>query len=100
MGIAALILGILALLVAFIPVFGFIAFFPAIAGLVLGIVDVVNKSKKNESKGTSIAGIILNSIAIVVMIVWIFVLPFLIAGMGNQMLDDGAKQVMDIQKQL
>ena len=100
MGIAALILGILALLVAFIPVFGFIAFFPALTGLVLGIVDVVNKSKKNESKGTSIAGIILNSIAIVVMIIWIFVLPFLVTGMGNQMLDDGAKQVMDIQKQL
>ncbi len=70
MGIAALILGIVAFILSFIPLCGIIGIVPAIIGLILGIVEVVKKSKSGEPKGLGIAGIILTSIAIIVSIVW------------------------------
>lgn len=73
MGIAALILGIISIIIAFVPFCGMIAFFPAIIGLILGIVDLVLKSKAQQSKGVSIAGVILSSLSIVIMIFWFFV---------------------------
>lgn len=73
MGIAALILGIISIIVGFVPLCGAIAYFPAIVGLVLGIVDIVLKSKKNESKGMGIAGTVLSAIALVIITLWIFV---------------------------
>ena len=74
MGIAALILGIISIIVSFVPFCGIIAFLPAMVGLILGIVDLVLKSRQNQSKGTSIAGVILSSLAIVIMIFWFFIL--------------------------
>lgn len=73
MGIASLILGILSIIIGFIPLCGAIAFVPAIIGLILGIVDTVAKSKKGEKKGMSITGIVLSAIAIVIISLWIFV---------------------------
>lgn len=73
MGIAALILGILSIIIGFIPLCGSIALLPAIIGLILGIVDTIQKSKKGEKKGISIAGLVLSAIAIVVIIFWVFV---------------------------
>lgn len=70
MGIAALILGIISFILSFIPICGLIGLVPAIIGLILGIVEVVKKSKTKEPKGLGIAGIILTAIAIVVSIVW------------------------------
>jgi len=70
MGIAALILGILSILLSFIPGCGLImVFLPALIGLILGIVDVVKKSKSGGKKGLGIAGIILNVLAIIISIV-------------------------------
>lgn len=73
MGIAALILGILSIIIGFIPLCGAIAFVPALIGLILGIVDTVQKNKKGEKKGISIAGIILSAIAIVIISAWVFI---------------------------
>lgn len=73
MGIAALVLGIVSIIIAFVPFCGIIAFLPALVGLILGIVDLVVKNKQNLNKGTSIAGVILSSIAIVIMVFWFFV---------------------------
>ena len=73
MGIAALILGILSIIVGFIPLCGAIAFVPALIGLILGIVDTVQKNKKGEKKGISIAGIVLSAIAIVIISAWVFI---------------------------
>lgn len=58
MGIAALILGIISIIIGFIPLCGAVAFVPAIIGLILGIVDASKKSKTGEKKGVSIAGIV------------------------------------------
>lgn len=73
MGVASLILGILSLIVAFIPCCGAVAILPAIIALILGIVEVVKKSKAGQPKGMGIAGIVLSAIAAVIIIVWFFI---------------------------
>lgn len=73
MGVASLVLGILSLIVGFVPFCGAIALLPAIIGLILGIVDVVLKSKKGEPKGMGVAGIVLSAISIVIIVFWVFV---------------------------
>lgn len=73
MGIAALVLGIISIIIAFVPFCGIIAFLPAIVGLILGVIDLVIKSRAKQSKGASIAGVILSTLAIVIMVFWFFV---------------------------
>ena len=48
MGIAALVLGIVSIIIAFVPFCGIIAFLPALVGLILGIIDLVIKNKQNQ----------------------------------------------------
>ena len=74
MGLAAMIIGIVAVVLGFIPVCGMIALLPAIVGLILGIVDVSRKSKQQQPKGKGLAGIILNAAAIIVILVWTLVI--------------------------
>ena len=73
MGVASLVLGIISIIIGFIPLCGSIALLPAIIGLILGIVDLVQKSKNGGSKGISIAGLILSIIAIIVIVFWVFI---------------------------
>lgn len=81
MGIAALVLGIISIISSLIPGCGFIiALLPALIGLILGIVDVVKKSKSGESKGVGIAGIILTAIAIVFSIIYNIIIVGAIVG--------------------
>ncbi len=74
MGIAALVLGILSCVIALIPVFGFFAVFTALAGIILAIVDLVQKSKKGGKKGFAIAGLILSILSGILMIVSVVIL--------------------------
>lgn len=73
MGIAALILGIVSIIIGFIPLCGAIALLPALIGLILGIVDIVKKSKSNESKAMGITGTVLSALAMVIIFFWVFV---------------------------
>jgi len=71
MGLAAMIIGIVAVVLGIIPGCGLVfGLPPAIVGLILGIVDVRNKSKAKQPKGTGMAGVVLNAVAIVFIIVW------------------------------
>ncbi len=74
MGIAALVIGIIALVCGFIPLCGWFAFLPAIIGLILGILDVKNKSKAKQPKGMGMAGVVLNAVAILVILLWTLVI--------------------------
>lgn len=67
----AVALGIISIILAFLPVVGVIAIGPATMGLILGVVDIVNKNNKREPMGISIAGTILSVVAIIIAIIWI-----------------------------
>ena len=79
MGIAALVLGIISIIVGFIPFCGMIAYIPAIVGIILGIVDLVKKSKTGENKVISIVGIILSGVAILIITFWTLMLGIIAA---------------------
>lgn len=86
MGIASLILGIIGIVISWIPIIGLISFVLVIIGLILGIIDVSKKTKTKEKKGVGIAGIVVCSVAIPIIvfmtITTIGTLIFLIAGDG------------------
>lgn len=65
-GVAALIVGIVALVLAVIPVVSFAAFLPALAAIVLGIVGLVLQGRR---RGTAVAGLVLGGVALLVAIV-------------------------------
>ena len=83
MGVAALILGIVSTIFGFVPSCGIIAFVPAVVGLILGIIDIVQKSKKNEPRGMAIAGVILTGIAIIVISLWTFIFSAIFIGTAD-----------------
>ncbi|MHC4088388.1 MAG: hypothetical protein ACYSWZ_25700 [Planctomycetota bacterium] len=74
MGLAAMIIGIVAVILGFIPVCGMIALVPAIVGLILGIIEVKKKSQAKQPKGMGMAGVVLNAVAIVFIILWTVVI--------------------------
>ncbi len=69
MGVASLILGIISIVIGWIPFVCFFALILATIGLILGIVDTVKKNKTGDKKrGISIAGLIISAIAIPIII--------------------------------
>jgi len=70
MGVASLVIGIISLVVGFVPFCGTWAMIPAVVGLILGIVDAAMKSGRKQPKGMSIAGVVLNSLAMLIIVVW------------------------------
>ena len=70
MGVASLVIGIVAAILGFLPFCGYFAFLPAVVWLILGIVDLVKCGKENLPKNISIAGIALNGVAILVILSW------------------------------
>lgn len=67
MGIVSLVLGIIAVLTSFIPIINNFSALLALIGIVFGIVGIVITAKNHcGGKGLSIAGLILNVVAIVV----------------------------------
>ncbi|MBK8367869.1 MAG: DUF4190 domain-containing protein [Bacteroidetes bacterium] len=58
LGIAGLVLGILAAVVSFVPCLGMYAIFPGIIGLVLSIISIVQANKAGAAKGMAIAGLV------------------------------------------
>ena len=73
MGVASLVLGIISVLLGFVPLCGVIALLPALIGLGLGITDFVVKSRSGQSKSIGMAGIGLNCLAFIVIILWVAV---------------------------
>lgn len=91
MGVAALVLGIVSLVIGFIPFCGSWAIIPAIVGLVLGIIDWVKKGKSGEAKGKAIAGTICSAIAIIIIISY-FIIAIVVAKETSDTLIDVTKE--------
>ena len=71
MGIAGMILGILAMIVVWIPVIGIVAIPMVAAGLPLSLVGLRRARRDNEGAGMAVAGITLNIVAAAVILLWL-----------------------------
>jgi hypothetical protein len=66
LGIAGLVLGILAAIVSFVPCLGMYAMFPGIIGLVLSIISIIQANKAGAAKGMAIAGLVCSIVGIAI----------------------------------
>lgn len=73
MGVAALIMGIISFVVAFIPCVGLFALFTAVVAIVLGAIGLSQASKSETPKGMSLAGLITGVLALFIAIAQIAV---------------------------
>lgn len=87
MAVASLVLGIISVILGIIPFCNVFAYVPAIVGLILGICALVKANKPAEEvaegeeapkskKGISIAGIICNGVALVIITVMVMIAAF------------------------
>ena len=70
MGIAGMILGILAIIFVWIPVIGLIAVPMVAVGLPLSIVGFRNARRNNTGAGMAIAGMVTNIVAVAGILLW------------------------------
>lgn len=69
MGIASFVLGMISLVMGWIPFVCFLTLITAVIGLIFGIIDAIKKGKTNDkNKGFGIAGLIISAIAIPIII--------------------------------
>jgi hypothetical protein len=64
LGIAGLIIGIIALLISFIPLFGIIAVYVGGLALILSIIGLILAVQKKASKGLIIAALIISALSV------------------------------------
>ena len=75
MGVAGMVLGIIAVIFAFIPVFGaFIAFPCLVVGLPLSGVAIYQGRKRGTGIGMAVAGLTTCIVALVITVVWVAVI--------------------------
>ena len=78
MGIASLVLGIVSVVLCFIPCcLSYIVWFTCIIGFVLGLIDLIKKNQTGEPKGQAIAGVVLNATALPLLVLRFLFLTFL-----------------------
>ncbi|MDO9000741.1 MAG: DUF4190 domain-containing protein [Bacteroidota bacterium] len=108
LGIAGMILGILAIIVSFVPCFGWWAIVLAVVGVILSAVSLSQAKKANAPKGMAIAGLICSILAIIIGSIWIFIITKAVtegAGMFKDAMEksgalDSLKNAMEQFKQL
>ena len=66
MGIAGMVLGILATVFVWLPILGLIAIPIAVVGLPLSIAGLIKGRRRNTGTGTAIAGVLTNTFAMAV----------------------------------
>jgi large-conductance mechanosensitive channel len=74
LGIAGMILGILAIILSFVPCFGFWAIILAVVGVILSAISLSQAKKAGASKGMAIAGLICSILAIIIGSIWLFII--------------------------
>lgn len=89
-GIAALVLGILALITAPIPCVGLLALIPGIIGIVFAIIALVQAGQGKSAKGLIITALVLSALGTSIATAWVLVFsvsPFLPAPFKKIMRD-------------
>lgn len=95
MGIAALVLGIIGLIISLVPACNVIMFVPCLVGLGLGIADIAVKSKRGQPKAMGIVGTVLNGVALLIIVIWCLFLGFLIVS-DPTILDDLQNSIEEV----
>lgn len=99
MGIASMVIGIVAAVLCWIPFCNYWAFIPAVVGLVLGAIEMKKKKTANEPRGMAVAGVVLNIVAIAFIFIWTIALADSARKVGNAV-DDYNKSVEKLNKDL
>ncbi len=97
LGVAGLVLGILSLLMAFIPCVGVIAIGPGGVAVVLSIIGLTQASKNNGAKGINIAALVISSLGTLIACLWLFVfvgIASLDEGQIENMVEDVIEEVV------
>jgi len=94
MGVAALVLGILAVICSFIPCFSFWAILFGVLAIIFGAIGMSQAKKKNGKKGMGKAGLILGIIATIFAVAWWFLV------MAPAAAALASPEVMDAMKEL
>lgn len=89
LGLAALIVGIVAIVGAFIPFVNYVSGFLALVGLVLGIIALCLKNKK---KGTATAGTVISGLAMILSIVMALVYTAAFASAVSDSIDESLQE--------
>lgn len=71
MGIIGIVMGIISLIVAFIPCVGVVAFLPGGLAIIFSIVSIVQASRGNGSKSLGIVSLVVSSLAILLAAAWL-----------------------------
>jgi hypothetical protein len=70
LGLAALVLGIIAFVISFIPCIGILAIIPGIVAIILSIVAFSQANKENAAKGLIIAALVISILGTAIAIIW------------------------------
>lgn len=90
MGIAGLIVGIVALLFSFIPCLGMWAIVPAVVGLILSAISMKQAGAAGGSKGMAIGGLICSIVGLLIACYWLYVWFSAASAIGNAIEQSGA----------
>jgi hypothetical protein len=95
LGIAGLVVGIIALIFAFIPCFGFVAIIPGIIAIVLSAVGLSQATRENAQRGIIIAALIISILGTSLGFMHFFGWKFLDEVIKSEWFDDDWKWDLD-----
>lgn len=95
MGVASLVLGIIGLVLSFVPFIGLFGLVLAIIGLILGIIDWVQKKKKDEKHGQAVAGVVCSALAILFIIFYTILFGALIVSVAENVDEEKVQEFVD-----
>jgi hypothetical protein len=100
MAVAGLVLGIVAIVLSFVPCVGIVAIAPGVLAVILAAVGLSQSKKTGKGKGMATAGIICGIIACVWAPIYTFVIVAAAAKAGgSQMVEEMNRQMQQIQTQ-
>ena len=70
-GIIGVVLGVISLIVAFIPCVGVVAFLPAALAIIFSVISIVQATRGNGAKGLGIASLIISILATLIAALWL-----------------------------
>lgn len=74
MGIVGIVLGVISLILAFIPCIGFVALLPAALALIFSVISIIQASNGYGSKGLGIGALIVSVLSIFLSVIWLTVI--------------------------